>query len=348
MDLTVVILSWNTRELLEKCLRSILCPGPALALETIVVDNASQDDSRQMVTALFPGVRLLVNKKNLGFGAGNNAAIPAATGRYVLFLNSDTTVTPGALDAMVRYADEHPEIGVLGPKLLNADGTLQYSCRRYPNLGTGFFRNTPLGRLFPNNRFTTDYLLSDWDHASPRDVDWVSGAALMIRRPLLEQLLGFDEEYYFYCEDVDLCWRVNHTQVERLQSSPQGQDAPASDTRITPRASDAARSARIVAPNDTDTVSQQSSWRVTYYPEAVIYHLIGKSSDKVPTRMTYEFHKSQYLFYRKHYAADTPLLVRPLIPIGIGLRAVGQMTRYRVNYWRRVLRGKERAGRRRR
>jgi GT2 family glycosyltransferase len=293
-------LNWNTCKLLEKCLRSLELPQPGLCYEVVVVDNASEDNSREMVKRLFPRVRLLVNKRNVGFGEGNNAALPHTTGRYVLFLNSDTEVTEGALAAMARFADSQPDIGILGPKLLNGDGSLQYSCRRYPNLGTGFFRNTPLGRLFPHNRFTTDYLYQDWDHNTPRDVDWVSGAALMIRRTLLDQIGGFDTTFFMYCEDVDLCWRANHAPLEE-EGCP--------------------------------------TWRVTYFPDAVIYHLIGKSTDIVPTRMTYEFHRSQYIFYKKHYAASTPFFLRPLIPVGIGLRAIGQMARYRINYWRRRLRG---------
>ncbi len=322
-----MILSWNTRQLLEKCLRSLACPQPGLKMEVLVVDNASEDRSREMVRKLFPQVRLIVNDANIGFGAGNNTALPHATGRYVLFLNSDTVVMEGALAAMVHYADAHPDIGILGPKLLNGDGSLQYSCRRYPNLGTGFFRNTPLGRLFPNNRFTTDYLFQDWDHATPRDVDWVSGAALMIRRDLLDVIGGFDDDFFMYCEDVDLCWRANHAP---LPAHIAADSAPAS------------RDPAVPAPlQEGKPESAAPTWRVTYFPDAVIYHLIGKSTDKVPTRMTYEFHRSQYLFYKKHYAATTPLPLRPLIPVGIALRAVGQMARYRVNYLRRLLRGEE-------
>lgn len=301
MDLSVVILSWNTRELLEACLKSLVRPHPGITIEVIVVDNASEDGSREMVTEQFPSVCLRVNPVNNGFGAGNNTALPHATGRYVLFLNSDTVIVEDALSVMVCYADANPDIGILGPKLLNADGSLQYSCRRYPNLGTGFFRNTPLGRLFPNNRYTTDYLYQDWDHNTPRDVDWVSGAALMIRKTLLEQIGAFDEEYFMFCEDVDLCWRANHAPLPHppLQGEGRGE-------------------------------VKSGHWRVTYYPKAVIYHYIGKSTVQVPTRMTYEFHRSQHLFYKKHYAATTPLWVRPLIPLGIWLRASGQIVRYRI------------------
>jgi GT2 family glycosyltransferase len=322
LDLSVVILNWNTCALLEKCLRSLVCPQRGIDVEIIVVDNASGDNSRDMVRREFPQVKLITNRKNVGFGAGNNVAVPQSSGRYVLFLNSDTVVMDGALAAMVRYADANPDIGVLGPKLLNGDGSLQYSCRRYPNLATGFFRNTPLGRLFPNNRFATDYLLQDWDHATPRDVDWVSGAALMMRRELIDQIGAFDEDYYMYCEDVDLCWRANHA------------PHPATPNARTPEHL------------NTQHPKPDNTWRVTYYPDAVIYHLIGKSSDQAPTRMTYEFHRSQYLFYRKHYAASTPLLLRPLIPAGIALRAIGTMSRYRIRYWQRRLTGREKRKRR--
>ncbi len=246
---------------------------------------------------------------NVGFGAGNNLALEHAGGRYVLFLNSDTEVVPGALDALVHFADANQDIGVLGPKLLNGDGSLQYSCRSYPNLGTGFFRNTPLGRLFPKNSFTNDYLLTSYDHLTPRDVDWVSGAALMMRRSIIDEIGAFDEEYFMFCEDVDLCYRVNH--LTNSGSTSNGADA-------------------------------NPTWRVTYYPDSIIYHLIGKSTDLAPTRMTYEFHRSQYLFYKKHYAATTPVLLKPIIPLGIAMRAVGKMARYRLRRLQRVIMRSER------
>jgi len=313
LDLSVVILNWNTRDLLRQCLTSILCSKSEIQVQVIVVDNASEDDSREMVRELFPQVTLIANPANIGFGAGNNQALPDATGRYVLFLNSDTVVTDGSLDLLVGYADSNPDIGIVGPKLLNDDGSLQYSCRSYPNLGTGFFRNTPLGRLFPRNHFTNDYLLTDYDHATPRDVDWVSGAALMMRRSLIDKIGAFDTEYFMFCEDVDLCWRANHT--ERGTRNEE-------------------RGARNEEP--------VQKWRVSYFPDAIVYHLIGKSTDLAPTRMTYEFHRSQHLFYKKHYAASTPLLLRPIIPVGIWLRAVGKMARYRLRRLQRIVSGTDR------
>ncbi len=288
MDLSIIVLNWNTADETRACLESIFGQAHEHAIEVIVADNASSDNSREVVTAEFPRATLMAHSTNLGFCAGNNRAIPATAGRYILFLNSDTVVANGALDRLIDFADANMDAGIIGPKLLNLDGSLQYSCRRFPNLGAGFFRNTPLGRLLPKNRFTSDYLMSDWDHASVRDVDWVSGAALMIRRDALEKLQGFDEEFYMYCEDVDLCYRAH-----------------------------------------------QEGWRVVYFPDAVIYHIIGRASNKVPTRMTYLFHRSMYRFYRKHYAATTPLYVKPIIVPGLALRASGQLIRYR---WRNILR----------
>ncbi len=302
----MIILNWNTCGLLEKCLQSLTDLTETLPFEVVVVDNASSDHSREMVKAKYPAVRLIENPVNLGFGAGNNVAAPQTQGRYLLFLNSDTVVMENALSGIVAYADSRPEVGIVGAKLLNEDGSLQFSCRTYPNLMTGFFRNTPLGRLFPGNKFASDYLMQDWDHASPRDVDWVSGAALMLRRTLYDQIGAFDEDYFMYCEDVDLCYRANH------------------------------------APFPDPQRSTGETWKVAYFPDSIIYHLIGKSSDLAPTRMTYEFHRSQYLFYRKHYQKTLPLWTRPVIPAGIALRAVGQMARFRVRYLQRKLRGTHR------
>lgn len=259
-----------------------------------MVDNASSDGSREWISERCSWAKIIVNPKNIGFGAGNNRGIPYAQGEYVLFLNSDTLVTEGALNRLVDFGNQHPDIGVIGPRLLNSDGSLQFSCRRFPNLGAGFFRNTPLGRLFPNNRYTRNYLMNDWGHDSERDVDWLSGAALMIRRTLLGKLDGFDERFYMYCEDVDLCYRAH-----------------------------------------------KEGWRVTYFPYAEIYHRIGRSSDKVPTRMTWFFHQSMYLFYKKHYARNTFILLRPFIIPGLIARASGQLLRYKWRNMRKRLKKNE-------
>lgn len=272
--LTIQIVNWNAREPLRAALRSILVHPPQCSYEILVLDNASSDGSVQMLEKEFPEVKLIVSEQNLGFSKGHNLAARAAQGKYLFILNPDTEVLPHALDWLVAYAEQHPEIGIIGPKILNPDGSLQYSCRRFPNPAAALFRNTPLGKLFPNNPYTRDYLMTDWDHNSIREVDWVSGAALFIRREVFEQLAGFDEQFFMYCEDTDLCYRA-----------------------------------------------WQAGYKVVYYPEPKIKHAIGRSTDLVANKMIITFHKSMYLFYKKHYARRTFVLLRPFVPLGLALRA---------------------------
>ncbi len=214
-DLSVCIVNWNTHQDLEEAIRSVLESDPDLSIEVIVLDNASVDGSAGMVRERFPKVTLIASPENLGFARGYNRAIAAASGRHLLVLNPDTVVRPGALGRLVAFMDSHPEAGAAGPKLLNSDGTLQFSCRRFPKPMVGVLRNTVLGRLAPRNRFTRDYLMQDWDHKSVREVDWVSGAAICIRRETWDQVGGFDEGYFMYSEDMDWClsahqrgWRI--------------------------------------------------------------------------------------------------------------------------------------------
>jgi len=212
IDIAVIVVNWNAREDLRRCLQSLKsAPRPHVSHSVWVVDNASTDGSPALVASEFPDVRLIVNDDNLGFSRANNQAIAQSAeggSRYVLLLNSDAQIHPGALDALAAWADAHPRAGVVGPKVLNPDGSLQHSCRRYPTLGAGFFRNTYLGRWFPNNKYAQDYLMTDFDHAEARPVDWVSGCAMLLRRELIAQTGALDERFYMYCEDVDICRRA--------------------------------------------------------------------------------------------------------------------------------------------
>ncbi|MBI3946278.1 MAG: glycosyltransferase family 2 protein [Armatimonadetes bacterium] len=208
-DVVVAVVNWNTRDDLEACLRSVYERNdnpPSYAVG--VVDNASVDGSAEMVAGRFPQAALLRNRENRGFSAANNQIIKGSQSRYVLLLNPDAQTHPGTLAALVRFMDENPDIGICGPLVLNPDGSVQYSARRFPTLLAGAFRNTLLGRLFPRNRYTREYLLSDWDHRTQRDVDWVSGAAMMIRRAVLDQVGILDERFFMYSEDVDICFRA--------------------------------------------------------------------------------------------------------------------------------------------
>lgn len=206
---SITIANWNTRKDLEDCLQSLEAVRDEVPFEVIVVDNASTDGSPEMVESLFPWVRLLRMPKNVYFTGAHNRALSLRNAPHAFLLNSDTIVHEGALKKLLDYSAAHPEVGVLGPKLLNPDGSLQFSCRRFPNPVATLFRNTVLGRMFPNNRFTRDYLMTDWSHDAPREVDWVSGAAMFVTQQAMEQVGLLDPNYLMFCEDVDWCYRVH-------------------------------------------------------------------------------------------------------------------------------------------
>ena len=213
VDLSIVILSWNVRDLLRQCLKSVArdrplsADHPPLATEIIVVDNASSDGSAEMVRAEFPDVRLIANQANRGYTGGNNDGITAAAGRYVMILNPDTRVLADALAAMVTYADAHLDIGVVGPQLLNSDGSVQSSRRRFPTLMTGLFESTWLEPLAPRNVLQRYYVLDQPDDAI-QEVDWLFGACFLVRHEVIQQVGALDEEFFMYSEEMDWCRRI--------------------------------------------------------------------------------------------------------------------------------------------
>lgn len=208
VDVSVCIVNFNTVDELSSCIASLARGASSITLEVIVVDNASTDGSAQMVRTKYPWVKLIANERNVGFAAGCNQAMRHSRGRYIMLLNPDTIVHDGAIEELVKFMDEHPDVAIAGPKLLNTNGTLQYSCRAFPTLLTGLFRNTPLERLFPSIKPVRQYLLMDHSHNEPMEVDWVSGAAMLVRRRAIEMVGMLDEGYFMYCEDVDWCWRM--------------------------------------------------------------------------------------------------------------------------------------------
>ena len=216
MDLSIVIVNWNVRELLQCCLSSVYrATGASLELEVIVVDNASSDGSVAMVCEDFPQVHLIANDENLGFTKGNNQAIAQSRGRYVLLLNPDTEVVGDALSTMVRYMDAHPQVGALGPQLLYPDDSVQSSRRRFPTMATAFLESTVLQQWFPGNRVLRRYYIRDRRDDEVQEVDWVVGACLLARRQAIETVGLLDEEFFMYSEEMDWCrrfkehgWRV--------------------------------------------------------------------------------------------------------------------------------------------
>ncbi len=208
-DVSVCIVSWNVAGDLRACLESIRAQQTPPSYEVIVADNASRDGSVAMVRAQFPEVRLIVNDANLGFARATNQTLRAARGRHLLMLNPDTVLQPDTLARLVERAEAHPEAGIVAPRLVYPDGSLQYSARRFPTIAAAVFRNTFLGRLFPNAAAASRYVMADWDHDEERAVDWASGACLMIRREAYEQVGELDEGFVWGSEDVDYCYRMH-------------------------------------------------------------------------------------------------------------------------------------------
>ena len=269
-DLSIIIVSWNVRELLARCLRSLRVsprlhirglnsssPGSEeriYSAEVIVVDNASAHGSTAMVAASFPWVTLLANDDNRGFTAGNNQGLEISCGRYVLFLNPDTEVIGDALLTMLDYLEAHSDVGALGPELHYADGSLQSSRRRFPTLMTGFFESTPIAWHWPENPWARRYRMEGEEAGSTRLVDWVVGAALLVRRETLDQIGGFDEGYFMYSEELDWCHRAKN-----------------------------------------------AGWKVVYLPSARIVHHEGKSSEQATAARHVHFQTSKVRYFRKFH-----------------------------------------------
>lgn len=262
IELSVVIVSWNVRELLARCLASLVgdaglsAEGTAIlpggrTLEVLVVDNDSSDGSAEMVRTAFPGVTVL-DSANRGFAAGNNLGIARSRGRYVLLLNPDTEVVGDALARLLDYMDAHPRVGVAGPQLRYPDGSLQPSRRRFPTPLTGFFESTVLGRWFPRNRWLAHYHASDQPDDVESEVDWLVGAALLVRREAIEQAGLLDEGYFMYSEEMEWCRRI-----------------------------------------------KACGWQVVYVPSATIVHHEGRSSEQVIAARHIHFETSKLRYYRQ-------------------------------------------------
>ncbi len=208
MTLSIIIVNWNTRELLLQCLASIYAAqltDPHLSFEVIVVDNASSDGSVQAVRKQFPQVHVIENAQNVGFARANNQAIAQSSGQFVLLLNSDTEVFPNALYRLTEFLDAHPGVGGAGPKILNPDRSLQASCFRFPTVAREFWRLLHLEQIWP----VVDYRMERWEQVRPRSVDVLLGACLLLRRDALDEAGVLDEIFFMYSEEVDLCYRLH-------------------------------------------------------------------------------------------------------------------------------------------
>jgi GT2 family glycosyltransferase len=206
IDLSIVIVNWNTKELLLQCIQTIQQTTVEHSVEIIVVDNASVDGSVEAVRGL-PKVTVLCNEKNAGFAAANNRGIGASVGNYVCLVNSDVEVLELCLDRMCKYMDEHPEVGLLGPKVLNKDLTLQGSCAELPSVRNTLTQALMLDKVFPKSPWLRNRFMNEFGYDTEQDVEVLSGCFMMARRESFEEVGLLDERFFIYKEDVDWCKR---------------------------------------------------------------------------------------------------------------------------------------------
>lgn len=210
VDVSVVIVGYNSRRDLPVALGSLREHTRGVTYDVTVVDNASRDGTAQFIAREYPWVRLIARGSNIGLSGAVNEGAAASDGEFIAALNPDVRLDHDVLTPLVTYLRAHPDAGVVAPRLLNPDGTLQLSCRAFPGYATALFnRYSLLTKLLPGNRFSRTYLMQGYDHAARRDVDWVSGAAMMFPRALFERLGGWDAGFFMFNEDVDFCRRVH-------------------------------------------------------------------------------------------------------------------------------------------
>ncbi|TSA45418.1 glycosyltransferase family 2 protein [bacterium] len=282
MDLAVVVVSFNTKEKLRSCLRSVYASRTKYSYEVWVVDNASADGSREMVRGEFMAVNLIKNEQNLGFAKANNQAIRESRGepgagkepRYILLLNSDVDVAPDTFDKMILFMDNNPAAGISGCRVMKSDGTLDKACRRsFPDPQAAIFKFSGLAALFPKSRILAKYNLTFLPETATAEVDAVMGAFLLIRQNVVDKIGLLDEDYFMYGEDLDWCFRA-----------------------------------------------KAAGYKVLYAPVASVVHYKGSSSRKAPAKMIFEFHRAMQIFYDKHYRAKYGFFVRWLVLFGIWAR----------------------------
>lgn len=295
LDLAIVILNYNTVDLLRDCLRTVLPAAAGLRCAIYVVDNASTDGSAGMVRSEYPGVQLIANATNVGYSAGNNVALrqvgfgaaqaDPALPRYVLLLNPDTLLPSTALVEMIRFMDERPQVGVAGPRVRRPDGSLDLACRRsFPTPQVSFYRMVGLSRLFPKSRRFNAYNLTFMPEDAVHPVDSVVGAFMLIRREAILDTGLLDEAFFMYGEDLDWAKRI-----------------------------------------------KDAGWEVWYNGQVEITH-VKEASSRQSSKSRIDFYEAMWLFYGKHYRATTPWFLDKAILAGVvikgGLDVASHLWRY--------------------
>jgi len=212
IDLSVILVSWNTREHLKECLGSLYREKKNISCEVFVVDNASTDGSREMIRSNYPQVVLIENHSNVGFAKANNQALRKCSGKYVLLLNPDTEVLRSCLENMLDFMEKHPDAGAAGCRILNSKGELEpfRTAKRFPTPLTKFFVDMHMDRLLPKIKLLGQYSMVGWDRSDTREVDVLSGAFMFIRREVILDVGLLDERFFLLAEDIDWCWRIKH------------------------------------------------------------------------------------------------------------------------------------------
>ncbi|MFQ3534646.1 MAG: glycosyltransferase family 2 protein [Aggregatilineales bacterium] len=279
LDVGIVIVNWNTRDLLRGCLRSLVASDQSVCWRAVVVDNASTDGSAAMVRAEFPEIALLENRQNIGYAAANNLGLrmlgfgqpcsPEAP-RYALLLNPDTELPPEALRLMLDRFDADSRLGAGGPRLVLPDGKLDLACRRsFPTPEVAMWRMLGLSKLFPRSRLFGRYNLTYLDEHLETEVDCVVGAFMWVRREVIEHVGLLDETFWMYGEDIDWAYRI-----------------------------------------------KQAGWKILYYPKVTVLHIKRAASRQNPkTRL--EFQRASLTFYYKHFAQRTPRLMHWAVLTGL-------------------------------
>jgi len=214
MEISIVILNYKMKGLVKNCLKSILESKISVPYEIIVVDNDSCDGVGAMIKEKFSAVKFIQTGNNLGMGAGNNAGIRAASGRYVLIMNPDIFVYADSIQSMYDYIKVRSDVGLVAPRLLNPDQSLQYSCYRWYNYLTPLYRRTFLGRFNFAQKDIARFLMQDWDHATTREVDWIQGSCWLVPKKVFDEVGVFDEDFFMYFEDTDLCHRIHNAKYK--------------------------------------------------------------------------------------------------------------------------------------
>jgi len=277
VDLGIIIVNWNTRDLLQRCLETVYASQGDFTYSVVVVDNASDDGSPQMVQEHFPQAILIASEENNGYPRGNNIGlralgyhgvgdVDADAPRYALLLNPDTEVPPDSLAQMVQFMDSRPDIGVAGPKLILPDGSLDRACRRgFPTPEVAFYHYSGLAKIFPDSERFGRYNMTFASVDQELEVDSVVGAYMQIRKECVEQVGLMDETFFMYGEDLDWAFRI-----------------------------------------------KQAGWKVWYYAPVTVYH-VKRAASRKSKRAQFEFWRAMLIFYRKHFRATTPIWMHTLV-----------------------------------